>query len=309
MAVTQVSWQAHLSRSGVQTTGELYAEEYFLIKCDGDTDSTTVQGAAAGGTTAPIYGAAHPAAAMYCNFTEYRPVQNETRRAFQCRAQYTDEVPVDPLTAPADIQWDFSEAGELPYFLDCTPSSVTGPNGENGPQPVVNSAGDKFQDYLTRATGDVVGTYTVNMVPTLAGLRAGQVIPYVKPVPAMNSDSFSFDGQSITQYQARIKGVRIGGIQVALVNGSKVYYRSVGTTLAFRDDWRLKIDDRGTRFLNANNVLQPIGGLSIVPNDTANTLGWPLDGDGNAKPNRTDDPAQLTFYPYPPMPFSGFGFA
>ena len=312
MAVVSVKWQGHLSRSGEQPDGAATAEEYFAIVCDADTDTTAVQGAAdpTTGLRAPTYGYAHPTTgALYCNTTEYTPMQQNTRRVFQCRAMYTDQFEQNPLTAPPAIAWDFSEDGETPFFIDCTPSSVTGPNGQPGPQPVLNTAGERFQDFLTRKGGTITATFAVNLAPSAAASMAQTLVAYLYPVPATNSTAITFDGLSVSVGQVLMLGANITDLQKTKIYGTLVQYRTVTFKLAFKNVWTYTVDDRGFNqkaTVGSNTSLQPV---PVNPAVAMSPGGWPLDGHGKAKPNITDAPAPLTFYPYPQMTYAPFNFS
>jgi hypothetical protein len=299
MSVTSVNWQTHLSRSGNQNDGTAFAEEYFVIQCNADTNSTSIQGASAGGTTAPLYGSLHPVQSfLYCNSTEYTPMQQNTRQIFQCRAMYTDDPIVDPLTQPAVINWNFSDDGQQPYFLDCSST----------PQPVVNSAGELFSDYLTRANGTITATYAINLTPSAAASMAQTLVNYTNPVPAANQGGFTFDGLSISDNQALIKGATISGLQKQNVLGVYVQYRTVTYSLAFKYSWQDKVDDRGFNAkVSSGTGLQPIVMSNLTPQQLSTP--WPLDGSGNAKSSPSATPASLTFQPYPKMSFSVFSFS
>jgi hypothetical protein len=301
MAVKNVQWQTHLSRSGNQNDGTGFAEEFFVIECDADADTTAIQGASFGGIAAPIFGSTHPTASLYCNQTEYTPMSQNTRRVFQCRADYSDDPIVDPLTLPPAIEWDFSEDGDVPYFLDCSST----------PKPVTNSAGELFQDYLTRANGAITASFSINLTPGAAASMASTLTQYTYPVTAVNSGGITFDGLTLNANQARIKGANISALTKQLVFGTYVQFRTVKFNLAFKANWQDKIDDRGFNQKWTSNADGSVTLKEIVKGvpPTKPDRPWPLDGNGNAKPNITDMPSQLTFQPYPQMSFSVFNFS
>jgi hypothetical protein len=322
MSVVSVRWQTHLSRTGDSSDATATAEEYFIVICSADTDSTQVWGAVdpTSGLIAPTYGSLHPTqGTLYCNGTQYTPAEQNTRRIFQVRANYTDDFDQDPLTEPAAIEWDFAEDGDQPYFLDftspATPSNYLSstaqpPTSSSGPKMVTNSAGEQFSDFLTRNGGSITATYSVNVEPSSAASIAQTLVAYTYPVPSINSGGFTFDGLSIGTGQALIKGGTIGAVQRTKIEGEWVYYRNVKYSLAYKQNWDDSIDDRGYNEQwgsdpSGNTTLKEIvKGLPPVKPDRP----WPLDGSGAAKPNITDPPSKLTFKPYPQQSFGVFDF-
>jgi hypothetical protein len=323
MAIKRVAWQTQMSKTGEQTDGSAGAEEYFVIESDVDTDSTQVWGTTdpVSNVSSPVRGVAHPTLDyLICVQTQYMPVDQNTRRVFQCRANYSDDFDTNPLNDPPDIQWNFSEDGQKPYFLDCTAGNGSSGSGSNtsqpstattGPKRVTNSAGELFEDYLTRAGGTATATFSVNVLPAAAQAMAPTIVAYAYPVTAISSDAITFDGENVAAGQTRLKGGTISGIQKQRVNGEWVYWRTIQYAVAFKSNWDDVVDDRGFNATWAANsdgstlLKEIIKGAPPVKPDRP----WPLDGMGNAKPNATDAPAQLTFKPYPQLPFSVFHFA
>jgi hypothetical protein len=329
---TKVQLQGHLSISGTEENGSNTATEFYIIKWSGHATTEDCRGCTDGTITVPVRSTAHYAnAALDARRIEIRPAENNSRTIFSARVEFSDDftTPANPLDTPPDIQWDIGEDGQIPYFLD---NSGTGENGSGGtitgknaaggtissPQATLNSAAMRFADFLQRYGGTVTATFAVNIPLTgtyngSGGVKnawnVSQAIIYCaggsnQSTPAINSDSFTFDGQTISIGQCRIKGMKCGSVQTQ--NGVK--YRVKMFSLAFKKSWLDVIDDRGfyeidpARSGQVREILNPVGGTKP---DTP----WPLDGSGAKKPNATDAAPQWTFVPYRSLPFATLGFS
>jgi hypothetical protein len=195
----------------------------------------------------------------------------------------------NPLDAPWGYNYTYQESTEN-YFID-----RSDPNGDTGTtnKPVVNSAGDAFQQFMTRENGMLAITITRNV----SSYSPAALDVYKHTV---NMAAVTIDG---TQYA-------IGTLKLSPITATKntvtlqdmtvvTYYAETLTLKARHEGWNQTVLDVGFNTLvgsKANNTqkLQPI----MDANGNPITKPWPLDGTGNAKPNATDTPANLTFSPY-----------
>src|SRR4051812_10808629 len=123
MSWIKVQHQSHLSRTGVDEKGFKTATEYYVAKNSADTNTVAAETATDGSVTVPKRGRAHPFdASRKCKTVEVTNMDNNTRRVFQIRAEYSNhpDIVEDPLDVPPKWTWDFQEAGSVPYFIDNT---------------------------------------------------------------------------------------------------------------------------------------------------------------------------------------------
>jgi hypothetical protein len=295
MGIISVCRQGHQQRLTCDENGVIGAVEYFVAEFTTDVDGTAALNVSTGDLehTMPMRGSIHPTlSGIVCRRYEYVPADNNTRRTYICRAEYDDNFTFSsPLLAPADIQWDFTESGQEPYFIDFDPS---------GPKPVLNTAKDRFADYLQRVGGEITVKWSKNIDPSAwTAIAAASAATYYK---AINSDTFTVDGVSLTQYQARCAGISCGPLQKE--NG--IQYRVKSITLKLKPDWRQVVDSRGPRYLRHWNGADNWMPCPSLPPENSNA-NWPLKSDGTPCANVTDTPASLTFYPYQLAAFSGLG--
>jgi hypothetical protein len=217
------------------------------------------------------------------------------RTEWWVQIDYSDQVTIDqnPLDQPDEITWDFSES-EQAYFLD-----------NSSPQKhVVNSAGEPFQDFLKRETGQIHATVKRNVAsydPPTA----------VANLQVVNSDSFTIDGATVAINQAKLSSIAAGGFQVANVNGFQIRYRQQTFTLKFRQSWDDVVGDYGFNEVQVDGGGTPTGKLQPIATGVGTKVDkpWPLNGAGARMPNSTDTPASLTFKPYEKVAFASFGFS
>ena len=298
MAWTKVKEQGMLNRS-VRGVGESTATRYYTATSDTATTTWAAEAASDGTTTIPVTGELLPGDALgrQCKTVEARAENDSFNKVFTIQCDYSNALQTSPLDQPARISWDFDDATQK-YFFDNDPSPPSGGPGK----PVVNSAGESFEDLLERETGSIRAT--VKKYIAANAYDAGQAVAFKDSVC---SDSFTIDNVNISAGQGKMKALTAGEVQTMMVNGVQVQYRERTMTLQFRNSWKDLVDDRGFNEADTNNS----GKLKEIVKGTPPTKTdkpWPLDGNGGAKPNVTDTPAQLTFYPYTPRSFSGFSF-
>lgn len=323
---TKVVLQDHLCFTSTEQDGSNTTTLFHIIEWDGKATVTDCEGCTDGTNTAPLWGEALAGISpdRLVRRLQIDHLDKNTRRAFQQRTEYSDNLttPTNPLKAQPVIEWDFSESGEKPYFFDNNPTGNSSSGGtavHPGPQPCLNSAFERFQEFLQRAQGSVSATYSVN-VPvtgsapgygssTVTAFNRSEAQMYIaggsnQSTPAVNNDSFTFDSFTIAAGQARAKGCTCSGVQTQ--NGVK--FRVKKWTLLFKNNWLDVIEDRGFNSLVTGEFGKSLQPISNGTTSQQTQTPWPLDGAGNAKPNITDQPALLTFWPYQQLAFIPLGF-
>lgn len=298
MSWVRTEEQGQLATSN-RTVNEAIATRYFLVIYDALTACAVAESA----TGVPEYAEILPTDST---LTYPRRVKAITVRAWadqdaivgtiwQAQVDYSDSLDfMSPFDQPPVITWDFSSANQT-YFID----------NSSTPKPVVNSAGQPFEQLLERETGTVVVTYKKNV----ASFDPAQAITYCGDgvhAKAVNSDALTIDGAPLTANQ-----VLMGGMQASewkLTNG--IRYRELTFTLKLRGSWDDTIADTGFNELVSGN-LTPIYMTDADPTkpNIPTDKQWPLDGSGVGKDDSSDPPATLTFKPYKPLAFATFGFS
>ena len=303
----QISRRDHLADGVVDGQGVTRLREGFVWLWSGYAHPAACLNASSGTVVTPRRGDVHPdMPGLYVS--SVGPVtainRDPSRRAFEGVVEYSNEggtIQGSPLSLPPDIKWDFSDDAMAPYRYDFDP---------DGSKLVQTSSHEPLAE-LQRPQGTTMVSYSINLTPSAVPLD--KIIRYTnycpddvtsESFPVMNSDSFTIDGVSIAQYQARFRGANVSGVQVS----DGIQYRTVTYLLAIRHSWLDRVLDYGYKALNANGTPVDIGDLSVDPGQPAkgNVSPWPLDGTGHKKPKQTDAPATLTFYPLPALPFAVF---
>ena len=281
-----VKRQGHLSESEQSDDGTKTAREIYLVVFDSPASAVAAEVAAG----VPVRGAAHPEDATRTARSK-RPtcLDESNRQHWQVEVTYSDAPPEagegeepeeNPLARPMEVSWDFSTQEEA-YFVD---------NDPDEPKPVVNSAGQPFEELLTREVAAIVVSVRRNV--TTFDPAAGMTM-----MDKLNAAPFDLDGVTIAARQAKLVGLGVGPVQIE--NG--VTFREASFTLKIRENWDDVIEDRGFSQLDSNGKLTEI--VQGSP-PTRVDKPWPLDGEGKAKANPTDKPAPLTFKPYGEMSFA-----
>ncbi len=294
LKVTETTFTAGGSSS--RSASDRKAKRTFIVQYDASTPPASyaaIETADDGDTAIPAIGASLTGDTLRKAASISVKPRDQTGLLFDVEVEYTTgtvEAPAEsPLDEPAVFEWDFS-ASSQPYFWD----------ESDTPKPTLSSAGEPFENLLEREVGEIVVTITKNIEP--AAWNPITAASFMYPATAVNSGSMTVDGVSVSAGQARFAGVRCSGIQTA--NG--IQYRTLSVTLKLRSSWDHVIDDRGFHELDGEGGLKEIvKGTPPVKVDKP----WPLDGSGAAKANVDDEPAKLTFKPYPAKDFSVWGIA
>lgn len=202
MAYLTTKEQTQLATTN-RTKDEAIATRYFLVFYNVRTAPAIAETA----TSIPIYSQVLPEDVVA---TYPRRVKSITVKAWddqdsvvgtiwQVQVDYSDRTDFqNPLSVPAEITWDFADATQT-YFLDNSPT----------PKPVVNSAGQPFEQLLERETGTVVVTYKKNV----AAFSPATAITYCGDGTngkAVNNDAFTIDGYTVAANRAIISGMMQG---------------------------------------------------------------------------------------------------
>lgn len=221
----------------------------------------------------PKIGAAHPEdAGAFC--TDLTPECVEPWKGWTVTAEYSSEFTLaeNPTSDPATITWG-SEQFQRVVIVD-----------KNG-QAVVNSAGDPFDPPIMADDSRRVVTVTKNLanVPTW-------ILTYQD---AVNSDTFTVDGVSISAGIAKMQAVTVSTVQ----SRNATSFRQVTFTMHFNPGgWKAKPLDAGFRQVVYG------GGLENIRNpgdDELPAAPVPLNGNGQAEENPSPTncfPLEFTVY-------------
>jgi hypothetical protein len=199
------------------------------------------------------------------------------------------ELDPNPLARKDEISGDFGSESET-YFKDHSST----------PKFVLNSAGECFESFPERTTGAFGITITGNRASFSPSLYAS----YLRP-NAVNSDSVTVRGIPIGVGEAKLTGISFS----RQTEGAYSFWQ-VKWSLALAPSWDQEINDRGYN-QKVGTRLEPITVLvGAAPNQVPErvTKPHPLYGSGAKKTNPYDDPAVLTFKPYPARAFGVFNW-
>ena len=276
----------------VDTGKTQQATDYYIVIFDGPANAYLAETAAG----IPVYGSTWSEDATRV-FKQKRAsvIEESNRKHYLVQVDY-DSVwlvaPANPLTKPANITWDYSEGTET-YFKDH--GSQYGGND----LPVTNSAGELFDKLPEREMGTWAATWVKNVASTFS------VASEIASMQVVNNAAFTFDGNSIAQYAAKISGGGLTPIQTE----NNVNFRTVTYKLKFKSGgWIDKIEDRGLNELKAGDITQLVNIFKSSLPAQKTDKSWPLNGAGHKKTNATDIGSEIDFYPYVAMSFAGFGF-
>jgi hypothetical protein len=198
---------------------------------------------------------------------------------FEVKVSYDDAIIVfeNPLDEPDDIVWGASD-GTATFFVDKS----------DPPKPVVNTAGQPFEQFQERDDGELVVTINRNV----ADFDPAVSLAFKH---TLNDDVITIDGQTIAARKAKIGIITAGGKQKR--NGTT--FRVMTIPIKLRANWDITLDNYGFSQLVSGKPL-PIVDAAKQPV----TKPWPLNADGTKKTNSTDTPATSTFVKYDDTDFS-----
>jgi hypothetical protein len=304
MAVVSVKESTDRRRSQIKD-GKRSEVRVFIVKCDDPRDGTAAAVTGNDGARAvPMYKEQHPVATMcVASSIEANPIPN-TPLHFEVVAEYTDgdvtDQPVHPLERPWDFAWGAVEFTE-PYFVDRSPV----------PKPVVNSAGDTFENNFERDSGEMTITLTRNE----ATHDANEAETYSHTV---NDAVVTLDDTGYARGTLKMSPITAQKVTETWQGEQVVYYRKTYIIKARRNGWHDQPLDLG--FNELKDVVTGgrggrEGGIPFkqrTPIVDAASLRvqkpWPLDGTGKRKLNATDTPATLDFQPYTEVSWSALQF-
>jgi hypothetical protein len=293
MGIVSVN-ELHQRRRSSNDDGKIRHNRTFLVVTDDIRDGTAVAIAAPG---IPIPKELWPGT-LHVRVTriDAQPVQNSGVH-FEVSVEWNsvdpndDKDDVHPLDRPPEVSWGAVETNE-PYFLDRS----------DPPKPVVNTAGDAFEQFLTREAGELA----VMMVRNEATFDAGAMDEYSHTV---NSEVVVIDGTLFTEQQLKLSPVTATKrVEVITIGGEEqevTYYAVRYEWKARREGWRDKVLDVGTNELlskveTVNGQPTVVKYLIPIVDKTGKqvTKPYPLDGAGRKKPNPTDTANTLEFKGY-----------
>lgn len=227
--------------------------------------------------------------------------KDESKTVWKVTAQFLrperGSLHLPPLDRPPEIRW-YLETETRSIFWDHS----------SPPVPVVNSAGEKFDELPQRPFGEFALNYTRNMANADTDLALFREAAYV-----VNSTPFTIDGRTIPAKVALLAVVDCPKI----IEGQYTFYRVTYQL------WFKSIPDpenAGQRLgWNPTKVLdygyQYLGGISgdkraTIPDSDGMPIRkpWPLDGLGGTMPNPDDPAAWRSFKFFEEIDFSAFNF-
>lgn len=302
MAVKSVK-QRHERRRSTFRDGKLVHTLVFMVTCDaiGDGPATAITASGVPGPGSYLVGVL-PKAKL--SGKDCDPVQGSGMH-FDVVCEFTQvddpEKPDNPLEAPPEFSWTYAETTE-PYFIDETPDDVSTPDGKHGPRPVVNTAGDAFENFMDRESG----VLTITMTRNEATYDPSVLDAYKDTV---NKNAVTLDATTYAAGTLKLSPItatkQYATLHDETHDGTKIiYYKRVYVFKARHEGWRDHPLDIGFNELvpDPSDPNKPGKVLPIV--DSAGLVikkPWPLDGHGRKKPKATDKPEVLEFRPYKEM--------
>lgn len=286
MAIVSVK-ELHQKRRSSVKDGKTSHTRAFIVITDDIADGTA---AAILAPAVPRYGHAHPIdTACTVTSVDADPV-NDSSNHFEVVCEYaagdSGFVVVDnPLNRPPEVSWNSNETTTA-YFLD----------NSNPPKLVVNSAGEPFDNYLERETGELGIQITMNEA-TFDASAADAFSHTINDGPVIiDKTTFAEGTLKLSPIQATKVKERVETDGVVMV---VTYYKKTYTLKARRDGWKDKPIDTGLNErvgnLAAGFKLKPIVDVTNAPVKKP----WPLNGTGRKQSGDTTvPPVTLEFEPY-----------
>jgi hypothetical protein len=275
----------------------------WLVTCDQPTDGPATAIVANG---VPQYGTAFvnvDGSVAYLTGIDV-DVRGNSDRHFEVMVEFTYDptAPDDnPLNQPWGFSWSYQETTE-PYFID---QSTNGPpvNGVNTGAPVVNSAGEAFEQFMQREKG----LLTITMTRNEASHDAAADDAYSNTV---NLNDVTLDGATLLAGKVKLSPIAAVKSYKKLRSGTTLtYYAKTYVFKARHEGWLDAPLDVGFNELTGNKTLNTQSLRPIVDsNGMPIKKPWPLDGTGKKKPNATDSPNALSFQPYTKMDWTALNF-
>lgn len=325
MAIVSVKEKHERRRSSVKD-GQRAHTRVFLVTTDNiQNGPAAALNANDGDMAIPQAGAEHPSGdGTTVNNIEAEPHQDSGIH-FTVTVEYAGEededsggggTPVgdDPTLSPVEISYAAAEATE-PYFLDESPQPEEWNAMTYGPwqgRPVVNSAGEPFDNFLERDVSELVITIVSNEVnynPNTMDLYSNSI----------NVEPVLIDG--VTFAPGTLKLSPMTATRQSWMNSdgeTDTYYKVTKTLKARRQGWVDRMIDTGTNELDYQGDEPPVivfgepHEVNLMPIINAAGLRvskpWPLNGKGKKRPRPDEPPAILTFQPYRAADWSALRF-
>lgn len=253
-----------------------------------------------GGPAIPAYGSAHPDNGIIRVTSLDAELLSDSLKHYKVTVEYTaneaNQAADDPLQRDPEISYSFADSTES-YFKDTTG------------KPVTNSAGEPFEQFLERETGELGITIVRNEISYAPGMA-------VNWAHVVNDSAVVVDGTNYVAGTLKLSGITAVKSKETYTDehGDPVtvtYYRKTYTLRARRSGWKQKPLDTGLNQTRQRSIPTMTGTtpgpIELVPimDSTGNPVKkpYPLDGQGKKKPNSTDEPAELEFKPYREMAF------
>lgn len=293
--------ERHQSRKSSFRDGVLTHTREWLVRCSDPTDGPAVALTGNDGTrrVPPPY-TGHPKdPAAKLTSLDVSPHENSDV-LFLVSGEYTTTnvgMPANPLDRAPEVSYSFTDATEA-YFTD---------HSAPDPKRTTNSAGDPFETYLERETGELVinlttNEATFNVVEMDQLKHSTNISPIVVDGVTFAEGVLKLSPPSATKVIEHVEGE--GGTVQRFV-----YYKVQWLLKARKDGWNDKVLDLGLNELIPDPQdatkppkLRPITDGASLPVKRP----WPLDGAGRKKPSVKDTPAELEFVPYKPADWSAF---
>ncbi len=292
MAWTRVKLQGHLSESSNQS-GERTARLVFIAVSNTPTDASAAETANDGTTVIPLRGSSYPGeVTRLAKSIQVKPDPEAPSTVFVVTVDYSSAVnsnqqAADPLARPDVVSFD-SSTEKTKFFL----------SEDATPKPIVNSAGEPFEEFQECDTG----VFKLVIEGNRASINAATYATYLYPKTATNNASITVRGLALA-----IGTARIVNISATPTTENNVEFLRVRWELHVASTHDLNIQDRGFQEKGASlGIFKTIvtSPTDPKPVDTP----WPLDGSGVKKALSTDAPAVLTFKRYPQKNFGYFGW-
>lgn len=281
MAVTSVTERFQDRRSSIKD-GKISHTRSFMVVCSSINDGTAAAITANDGShSIPASGAAHPSGdGSVVTSKDANPVANSDVH-FIVSVEYsipdgetTGEIATNPLLDPIEFRYGAAEYTES-YFVD---KSST-------PKPVVNAAGDTFEQLPTRDAS----MPTIEFEKNVASYNP---LTYAGYANSINNANVTIDGVTYAAKTLRLKPIKAVKKSVVFEGDPLTYYTLSFQILINPATWDVKIPNIGFNELVSGKlapILDDRGRAIIKPR--------PLNSDGSKK-DVGEAPDDLVFAAY-----------